>query len=563
MNKSTIVKLIIAIIVVACVLCGALFVLNNRVKENLTEISYDSVESIPDGEAFLIVDGTVSDERVRIFDDKLYLSYDFVYDTINSSFYLDEAEGFMFYTTPDAVNRFTVNEKTYLENDVEKTSDLTVIRNESGKYYISVDFVKNCSNGTYSYYENPRRLMISLVQKESLFYTTLDETPFHSQPDITSEITAKLPADTKLSHTAGFGKKKKEFLKVMTEDGRYGYVQIKHLSDSFYEMRTVDTYELKENHILMDEKVKLGWHQISGKVGNDTYSSVTKNVNGMNVISPTWFRLADENGGIASIGDEKYVERAHKDGYKVWVLVDNFDNNIGTTDTLLSTFKRTNLINNIVAETVKLGADGVNIDFEALRSEGGVHFVEFIKELSVKCHRNNLILSVDNYVPTEYRKYYGIEEQGKYADYIIIMAYDEHYAGSPEAGSVSSIGFFRKAIDDTIKMVDRKQIICAVPFYTRLWKETPSGLTSVAYSIEGGKKAVSDNNANVSWDAECGQYYSEYKIGEATYKIWLEEENSLKLKLESIASNGIGGMAGWRLGLEEDTTWNLINTYIK
>ena len=157
---------------------------------------------------------------------------------------------------------------------------------------------------------------------------------------------------------------------------------------------------------------------------------------------------------------------------QVWGLVDNFGENIDSFQVLSSTTSRERLEKELVSVALSCGLDGINIDFESLPVEAGPHFIQFLRELSVSCRRNNLVLSVDNYVPAGYNRYYDYAEQGVLADYVIIMAYDEHYAGSAEAGSVSSISYVENAIKDTKEMVPAEKIVVALPFYTRLWKET-------------------------------------------------------------------------------------------
>ena len=141
---------------------------------------------------------------------------------------------------------------------------------------------------------------------------------------------------------------------------------------------------------------------------------------------------------------------------------------------LSSTGARQNLENQLITSALKVGLDGINIDFESLSEDVGIHFLQFLRELSIQCHENNLVLSVDNPVPENFTSHYDRAEQGKVTDYVIIMGYDEHYVGS-EAGSVASLPWVEQGVKDTLTEVPAERTILAVPFYTRLWKTTDGG----------------------------------------------------------------------------------------
>ena len=191
----------------------------------------------------------------------------------------------------------------------------------------------------------------------------------------------------------------------------------------------------------------MAWHQITNADANTTIASVLQNTKGINVISPTWFYLNDNNGNIASLASSDYVNYCHQKGIEVWALVSNLENkDVDTTSVLTYTSKRENLINNLISAAIQYNFDGINVDFEALSSEVGDSYIQFIRELSLKCANNGIVLSVDDYVPSSFTAFYNRAEQATFADYVVVMAYDEHYAGSEEAGSVASIGFVKEAL---------------------------------------------------------------------------------------------------------------------
>lgn len=275
---------------------------------------------------------------------------------------------------------------------------------------------------------------------------------------------------------------------------------------------------------------------------------------------------------------------AHQSNIEVWALVRDFDGGIGSYEesyeVLSYTSKRENLINQLIAEALQTGIDGINVDFEKISAECGEHYIQFIRELSVKCRQNGLVLSVDNYVPKTYNAHYHIEEQGKVADYVIIMGYDEHYSGSYESGSVASLNFVKEGIEATLNAVPKEKVINAVPFFTRLWKEVPKTeeelaaeagteaaeysvkVTSEALGMEAAEQAIADAGAQTTVDEATKQNYAQWEADGATYKIWLEDETALEEKLKLMKEYKLAGTAAWRLGFEKPSVWELILKYV-
>lgn len=229
------------------------------------------------------------------------------------------------------------------------------------------------------------------------------------------------------------------------------------------------------------------------------------------------------------------------------------------TEVLLSkTSTRQKLIEKLMAEVEQYGLDGLNLDFEGIKKEAGVHYIQFIRELSVSCRKEGIVLSVDNYVPYAGNEFYNRKEQGIVADYVIVMGYDEHYAGG-EPGSVASVGYVNDGISNTLKQVPKEKLINAIPLYTRVWTEAADGKTSsVALGIAKAKEWAVENNVELYWQEELGQYYGELKTEEGTKKVWMEEERSIGLKMDLIRKYDLAGVACWKLGFEPAELWDEI-----
>ena len=332
----------------------------------------------------------------------------------------------------------------------------------------------------------------------------------------------------------------------------------------------------------------MAWHQVSSRSANNQVLEMIANTKGLTTLSPTWFSVKDTKGNITSIASSEYVNYAHQSNIEVWGLVRNFDplNQEGiktseeTHELLSRTSSRENLTNQLISEALQVGLDGINVDFETVAEKTGEHYIQFIRELSVKCRKNGIVLSVDNYVPKGYNAHYHRKEQGIVADYVIIMGYDEHFAGSYESGSVASIGYVKEGIQETLKDVPASKVINAMPLYTRLWKEVPkteaelseqagteagkysTKVTSETVSMKRTDKVLEQFGAEAKWDSKTGQNYAQWEKDGATYKIWLEDEKSIEEKLKVMKANKLAGTSVWKLGFESQGLWELILKYV-
>jgi spore germination protein YaaH len=262
------------------------------------------------------------------------------------------------------------------------------------------------------------------------------------------------------------------------------------------------------------------------------------------------------------------VSKAHELGIDVWALITDVDSNdlygvnIDFVELLSSSANRKKLIDGIMQQVDTYGLDGINIDFEKVKSDSGTHFVQFIRELSIETRKRGVVLSVDNYVPSEYTAHYNRKEQGIYADYIIIMGYDEHYVGGGEAGSNSSISFVENGIIDTKELVPADKIINAIPFYTRVWESGSDGLKAQTLSMASEADWINKTGVTPTWSDEYCQNYAEYQSNGSTYQCWLEDTESIAVKLSVMKSQGIKGVASWKLGLEDSAVWDVIAEYV-
>ncbi len=572
---------VLIIVVILFMLLGNLIEKYTPTKDRQELSEYYGLST--ENEVAIILNNEVLDSRARMIDGHVYLDYNLIRDRLNPRFYWDSLENKLLYTTSSDLISVNADSTSYTVTKDTRSMDHIVVKADTKTAYVAVDFVKLYSDFSYEIFDAPDRIVITNQWGEYSTAAARKNTELRYQGGIKSLILADIEKGTQLTVL----EPDENWTKVSTSNGVIGYVRSRTLGEVTTLTLSSDFIPDEFTHIKKDFAISLGWHQVTNPSANSTISSVLTNTKGLNVISPTWFYLNDNNGNIASLASSDYVNYCHQNGVEVWALVSNLENKeVSTTDVLTHTSKRENLVNNLISAAIQYNFDGINVDFEALSPEAGEAYVQFIRELSLKCKNNGLVLSVDNYVPTDYTAFYNRREQAIFADYIIIMAYDEHYAGSEEAGSVASIGFVTEGVANTLKEVPAEQIILGMPFYTRVWSETPVNadgtqvqpdaatdqgadgsytlfeLSSYAAGMTEIQNLIQTNGAEPVWSEETGQYYVQYVNGGVTYKIWVENAASMEEKLKVLQKNSLAGGAFWKLSLEDASIWDTIIKYI-
>jgi spore germination protein YaaH len=511
----------------------------------------------------LILQNKIYEQKGKIIEGQIYVDYDTVTTYFNKRFYWDDNESLLIYTTPTEIIKAEVGSKDYYINKSKKSMDYAISKVEDGTVYIALDYVKEFTDIKYTLYEDPNRVVINYVWGEEFLFADIKEaTQLRYKPTVKGDILKQLKKGDRVEIIVDEEEVSKHFTKVMTEDGVVGYVKNSMTKNSYYEAEESNFKKPDYTSISKDYTINLTFHQVTNQTANNHVLELLGNTKGVTTISPTWFKVSSVEGGVESLASETYVARAHNYGVEVWALVDDFTNGIDMGKLLSYTSRRDKLSNELIALAIKYNLDGLNLDFEKIPQAAGEDYIQFLREMSVKCRNNGIILSVDNYVPSAYTSHYDRQEQGVLVDYIITMAYDEHINGSDGSGSVASIGFVSDAVKNVLKEVPAEKNIIAIPFYTRLWEETSEGVTAKAYSMEQAQAILDQNKVEAKWDNETMQYYAEYESGGKTYKIWLEEEKSLEEKLKVIMENKVAGIASWKLGLEKSSVWNVILKYV-
>lgn len=535
-------------------------------KETMELTKYYSVDT---GKIMLVMQDEVYEEQGLYKDGMVYVDINTIQKYFNHRFYWDANENILIYTTPNEIIKTEVGSKYYYINKSKTNVDYQIVKTDGEKTYVAIDYVKLYTNLEYKIYKNPNRIVFRYKWNEKYSYSEIKkEAALRTKDSIKSPILYTLEPGEKVYYTpvAKDETIDSAFAKVITKDGIVGYIKVNRISDKKKKMLKNDYKEVTYPHITKDYKINMVWHQVTNQDANEGILNLLNNTKGVTTVSPTWFALTDSKGNISSLASERYVQRAHNAGVEVWALCNDFDSqNVNMVELLSYTSRRERLINELIANAIKYNLDGINIDFERITNDAGEHFIEFIRELSVKCRSNGVILSVDNYAPG-YTAQYDRKEQGEVVDYVITMAYDEHTSGSKESGSVASISFVDNAIQKTLEEVPADRTIIGVPFYTRLWKETKEGdetkISSQAYGMVQAQNVLSDYQVQPKWDEKTKQYYGQFEKDGAVYKMWLEEDESIEEKMKLIDKAKVAGVAGWKLGLEKPSVWNVIVKYV-
>lgn len=511
-------------------------------------------------QAALIVNRVLAEEKLKTADGRYYVEDAVVGKYINGRFYWDDKQKVMLYTLPTEVFQIVPDTKEYQTSAGVQQTDYVILKSIGDSYYLDLEFIKQYSDMEYTVYENPNRVVIQTEWPEFQQVTVKKDSEIRQKGGIKSIIVDKVEKE----ETLYLQEEMENWSKVSTKDGYTGYIKKEDISEP--ETVTVEYASTMPEFtsVRRDHKINLGWHQVTSAEGNASLTSVLANTQGLNTISPTWFSVVDNSGTISSLASADYVNQAHSMGLEVWGLIDNFSTTADTLTFLSDTQARNNIINQLMAQADAVGLDGINLDFESITEEQGAHYVQFIRELSVACRNKGLVLSVDNPVPMPYTKHYDRKEQGIMADYVIIMGYDEHHSGDTDAGSVASLEFVKKGIEETLKEVPAEKVINAIPFYTRVWIEPFGGgnLTSEVLGMDGTSRYIADKGMDVYWDEQAGQNIATYEGEDALYTIWVEDEQSIAEKMKLIQENGLAGVAEWKLGFERASVWPVIAQYL-
>lgn len=547
---------VVAVVVLAALAAGTFLVKRYAPsKEWMDGYKYFEVDSNTDKTLVIIDNKSYSDIGV-MRDDVLYLPVDFVSDYINVRFYYDKESNAVLYTDDSRTYIYEPDSTGYKDSDGNTyDSEYKIASEIDGTMYIAFQYVADYTNCTYAYGSKPSRLSVNMINGEVSRVTAKKDMYIRYRGGIKSDILEQINKGDSVYYVESYD----DWIKVISATGYTGYVKSSDVSEVYTEVPD-NTYESEYAGLSISQKVKLGWFQVAGTVGNDNYTQLT-GLSNINVIAPTWYSITSENGSMSNYSSASWVNAMHNKGLQVWPLVDDFNKSVDFKALYSSRTARKTMIDTLIKDARAYGYDGINLDLENVKSDYAKDFLQFVRELSVECHKNNIILSTDNYKPEAYNSCYNLKEQSDYVDYAIVMAYDEHYAGS-EAGSVASLPFVKEAVEDMTALVPADKVVVGIPFFTRIWSVSQTSTTSSAVGMQAAIDELNKDGQTAIWNDDAGQYVCSYDKNGVTRKIWFEEDKSIEEKLKVVVDNNTAGIAVWKLGLEKASVWNVINQYI-
>lgn len=581
----------VVIIIALIILIGGIYALQiayehfsyTKEKADLTE--YYNIESADD--VVIAYNDEILDTKAKSVNGTIYLKYEDLLSLVSNRFYYGAADNALFYATPTTTYIATVGGSTWTASNGESgDAGFAIAFTEGEELYVALGYAKVFSDMEYESFSDPGRIRLISGSFEGTVAKIKKKTAIRTLGGRKSPIVTTVEGGTAL-----VVEQMDEWSRILTWDGNIGYVENKVLditsnnevidknsllasegeTSIFEPIETatgtipaptdVDAY----TSMTFEGKVNMGFHPIGGIAGNDTVSSMISEAKSLNVIAPTWFMVNDNDGNITSYATNDYVTTAHANNIQVWAVLDDFNSgaDIDIQQVLSRESSRANLIAKTMEQALTFGVDGINVDFETIKESFGPDYLQFLRELSIKCREAQLYLSIDDYAPMDFNSYYDLKEQGVVCDYVVIMGYDEHYAGSSEAGSVASLNYVKDGIEKALEDVPAEKLINAIPLYTRFWTTKDGEVKSKALHMAGATNVINEYGLEMSWNDEACQYYGEKTAEDGTlYQIWNEEARSIEAKLSVMQAHNCAGVAEWALGFETPDIWDVIAAYM-
>ena len=496
--------------------------------------------------------------NILIEDNTIYLSTADMQNFFDEYLLVDEENQMIITTSNTKTVMIPFDEITINVNGVQKTIKHSLL-NRDGEIYLPLTDLTDIYNIEVNYSAESNIITIDSLNRKFVQALSSKDMSVKYLPTVFSKTVDKVERGDTLvlvqDRENGGNVVEDNWIKVRTKKGEIGYVKLENITDE----NTVRE-DLNINTAI-NGKVSLVWDYYSQYV-----SAPVRNgeIEGINVVSPSFYEITSSGDIDANIGrnGQNYVEWAHANGYKVWPMVSNSElGDLDAISELLSTFEnRSYLIDNILDELIDAGVDGVNIDFENMYQADKDNYSRFIIELAPRLREAGLTLSVDVTAPDGSETWSLCFDRniiGKVADYIIFMGYDQNGVSALEAGTVAGADWVELNIKKFLGQegVSANKLILAMPFYTRLWQESNGTLTS---SVVNMRSVAIPDGVEKTWDEKTKQYYIEYERNGTTYKMWIEDEESLKAKMDLINQYELAGGAFWSKDRESNTVWAII-----
>lgn len=499
---------------------------------------------------FLTEDKDIDKDDFCIEDGMIYLSLDYIKEYLDKGIEYDESTGEVKINNNHANKILKLNE--YEAKFNSGTIDLRApVIEKNGKIMLPIEAFIYDYDVRLRYNKDIRLLLLDYRDKEYDLTKTTSETLLRESASKRSPIIKKLPKGEELYVYEEKGK----FYKVRMPEGYAGYVLKKDLDENFEKVSLKSTSKNTS-----DGPINLTWDYTYAEHSEDKINQI-KDIKGLDVIIPTWFSIRNGNGDMIDRGNQNYIKKYKDLGIDVWAYLDNsFDPNI-THEALSNENTRKKVINKTLELCKKYGMKGINIDFEHTNIDDRDYITDFVREFRQSAG-DDFIITVDvtPQISADVTKEpYDRKALAEIADYMVVMAYDQHWGSSEKAGSVAQYKWVEGSVNVLFRNIPNKKMILGVPLYTRIWKEAGGKVTSKTISMDEVARIIAAKGLKPVWDKESQQNYIEYQENNADYKIWIEDANSLEKKVSLVNKYNLAGVGSWRLGFETPNIWDVIS----
>ncbi|MDU3087081.1 MAG: glycosyl hydrolase family 18 protein [Peptoniphilus harei] len=535
-------KLFMGLLLIVVLAAGAFLFVENRGTSKIST-KYDKFN-------FLTEDKDIDKEDFSIEDGMIYLSLDYIKEYLDKDIEYDKSSGEVRINNDHANKVLKLNE--YEAKFNSGTIDLRApVIEKDGKIMLPIEAFIYDYDVRLRYDKDIRLLLLDYRDKDYDLSKTTSETLLREGASKRSPIIKKLPQGEELYVYGDKGK----YYKVRMTEGYAGYVLKKDLDENFEKVSFKSTYKNTS-----DGLINLTWDYTYAEHSEDKVNQI-KDIKGLDVIIPTWFSIRNGNGDMIDRGNQNYIKKYNDLGIDVWAYLDNsFDPEI-THQALSNEKTRKKIINKTLELCKKYGMKGINIDFEHTKIDDRDYITDFVREFRQAAGEDFIItVDVTPQISADVTKEpYDRKALAEIADYMVVMAYDQHWGSSDKAGSVAQYKWVEGSINVLFRNIPNKKMILGVPLYTRIWKEDGGKVTSKTISMDEVARIIASKGLKPVWDKESQQNYIEYQENGADYKIWIEDANSLEKKVSLVNKYNLAGVGSWRLGFETSNIWDVIS----
>ncbi|WP_102346597.1 glycosyl hydrolase family 18 protein [Bacillus sp. Marseille-P3661] len=525
----------------------------------------------------IIFQGSIYKEEAVIKNDTVYLPLTFIKENMDDSLIFDEQSSSVIITTENKVIQLPNEQLQYTVNDMPPMKlQMPALVTVDGSMYLEFGPLTSIYPFKVQYLEETGAIKI-VKHGDIVLPAIVKEEYKNNDKDLRIRVTPNRYAAYVDELIAGeqieVENDVQNYYFIRKENGIAGYVskEVVELQDP--KMITIKSATISEPEVQtppLNWPINLTWEAVYSENPDPTKIPVMP---GLNVISPTWFSIKNAEGDISNLASLNYVEWAKSKGYHVWAVFSNDFDPVKTHETLKDFQTRKKMIRQLLQYSAMYKLDGINIDFENVNVEDRDLLTQFVEELTAYLHQAGLTVSMDiTFISNSenWSMFYDREKLGKIVDYLMVMAYDEHWATSPVAGSVSSLPWVEKNLAKLLEVVPNERLILGIPTYTRIWKEqkTPGGnieVSSKAYGMEDTYKWISDRNLQPQYYEKSGQDFVQFtdEKEQATYKIWLENEKSLQKRAQLVHKYQLAGIASWNRSFANESMWSIVDQSLK